>query len=78
MPLEKPPTIEDKAFAAVDDQWRTAREIYVLVDDGAALSTRTALMRLADAGRIERRYDPDRNGQISRYRRIEDKAAAAH
>ncbi len=33
--MTKPPTIEDKALAAVDREWRTAREIYAILDEGA-------------------------------------------
>jgi hypothetical protein len=66
--LEKPPTIDDKALAAVDGQWRTAREIFRLVDEGAFSSFRCALARLADAGMIECRRDPHASGEIARYR----------
>jgi len=30
--MKKPPTIDDKALAAVDSEWRTAREIYSILD----------------------------------------------
>jgi len=66
----KPPTIDDKALAAVDREWRTAREIYAILDEGAFVSTMAALIRLATAGKIERRYDPYRNVKISRYRSV--------
>jgi hypothetical protein len=66
--LKKPPTIDDKAQAAVDSEWRTAREIYAILDEGAFTSTAAALIRLADAGRIERRHDPHRNVKVVRYR----------
>ena len=66
--LPQPPTIDDKAFAAVDGEWQTAREIFAIVDDGADTTLKAALIRLADAGKIERRYDPHRNGTIARYR----------
>jgi len=68
--MKKPPTIEDKALAAVDSKWRTAREIYAILDEGAFASTVTALIRLADAGKIERRHDPYRNSKVSRYRSV--------
>jgi hypothetical protein len=69
--LQKPPTIDDKALAAVDGTWRTAREIRTLLDEGYTIgSTRSALGKLADAGNVERRHDPDpRSGTIARYRR---------
>jgi hypothetical protein len=66
--LKKPPTIDDRAQAAVDSEWRTAREIFAIVDKGAFVSTVAALIRLADAGKIERRHDPSRNAKILRYR----------
>jgi hypothetical protein len=74
--MTKLPSIEDKALAAVDDEWRTAREIFVIIDEGAFISTRTALARLANAGLIERRKEPRQHWQIARYR--VGTAAAAH
>jgi hypothetical protein len=67
--LPQPPTIDDKAFAAVDGEWRTSRKIFAIVDDGAHTTLKVALIRLADAGKIERRYEPYRNGKIAMYRR---------
>jgi hypothetical protein len=32
--LPKPPTIDDKALAAVDRGWRSAREIHAILDEG--------------------------------------------
>jgi len=49
--MKKPPTIDDKALAAVDSEWRTAREIYAILDEGAFISTIAALTRLVNAGR---------------------------
>jgi hypothetical protein len=69
MGMKKPPTIDDKALAAVDRDWRTAREIYAIIDEGAFASTVAALIRLADAG-IERRHHPYRNVKVSRYRSV--------
>jgi hypothetical protein len=66
--MKKPPTIDDKALAAVDREWRTAREIYTIVDEGAFISTVAELTRLVNAGKIERRHDPYRNVTVSRYR----------
>jgi hypothetical protein len=68
--MKKPPTINDKALAAVDSEWRTAREIFAILDEGAYRSTVAALVRLADAGTIERRHDPHRNMMVARYRRV--------
>jgi hypothetical protein len=68
MGMKKPPTIDDKALAAVDCEWRTAREIYAIIDEGAFVSTVTALIRLADPGKIERRHNPYRNARVARYR----------
>jgi hypothetical protein len=68
--MTKPPTIEDKALAVVDREWRTAREIYAIIDEGAFISTVAALTRLVNAGKIERRQDPYRNVKISRYRSL--------
>jgi hypothetical protein len=45
-----------------------AREIYAILDEGAFVSTAAALVRLADAGRIEQRHDPHRNVKVRRYR----------
>jgi hypothetical protein len=53
--MTTPPTVDDKALAAVDSEWRTAREIYAIIDQGA--STVGAVIRLADVGKIERRRD---------------------
>jgi hypothetical protein len=66
--MSKPPMIDDKAIAVVDGEWRSAREIYAILDEGAFVSTAAALVRLADAGRIERRHDPYRNVKVRRYR----------
>jgi hypothetical protein len=68
--MKKPPTIDDKAFAVVDNEWRTAREIYAILDEGAFASTVAALIRLADAGKVERRPDPFRNVKVTRYRSV--------
>jgi hypothetical protein len=66
--MSKPPMIDDKAIAVVDGEWRSAREIYAILDEGAFVSTAAALVRLADAGRIERRHDLYRNVKVMRYR----------
>ena len=66
--MTRPPTIDDKALAAVGSEWRTAREIYAILDEGAYNSTVAALTRLANAGTIARRLDPYRNVKIWRYR----------
>jgi hypothetical protein len=66
--MEKPLTIDDKALAAVGCDWRTAREIFAILDEGAFTSTVAALIRLADAGKIDQRYDPFRNVKVARYR----------
>jgi hypothetical protein len=66
--LKKPPTIDDRAQAAVNSEWRTAREIYEIIDQGAFVSTAAALVRLADAGRIQRRHDSHRKAKVVRYR----------
>jgi hypothetical protein len=69
--MTKLPTIDDKAFATVDCEWRTAREIFAILDEGAFSSTAGALIRLVAAGKVERRHDPYRNLQkITRYRRV--------
>ena len=65
---EETPTIDDNAFAAVDNEWRTAREIYAI--EGAFASTVAALIRLADAGKLERRHEPFRNLKVMRYRSV--------
>jgi hypothetical protein len=68
--LKKPPAISDKALAAVNGEWRTAREIFAVLEEGAYRSTVAALVRLADDGTIERRYDAHRNMMVARYRRV--------
>jgi hypothetical protein len=68
--LKKPPTIDDKPLAAVDSDWRTAREIYAILSEGAFISTVAALTRLVNAGKLERRHDPFRNVKVSRYRNV--------
>jgi hypothetical protein len=70
MGMKKPPTIYDKALAAVDREWCTAREIYAILDEGAFISTVAVLTRLVNAGKIERRHDPYRNVKVSRYRSV--------
>jgi hypothetical protein len=65
--MKKPATIDDKALAAVDREWRTAREIYAILDEGAFVSTIAALTRLVNAGKVDR-HDPYRNVKVSRYR----------
>jgi hypothetical protein len=47
--LPRPPLVEEKLLAVVDDEWRTAREIYMLFDEGELSTARSALCRLADA-----------------------------
>jgi hypothetical protein len=64
--MKKPPTIDDKALAAVDSEWRTAREIYSILDQGAFISTVAALACLVSAGKVDRRHDPNRNVKVSR------------
>lgn len=68
--LSRPPTIDDKALAAVDGEWRTARDIFDLVREGAFSTTRLALTRFAGDGRIDRRYEPypRGGGEIAWYR----------
>jgi hypothetical protein len=68
--MTKPPTIDDRALAAVNSEWRTAREIYAILDQGAFASTVAALIRLADAGKVERRHDLYRNVKVARYRSV--------
>jgi hypothetical protein len=68
--MTKPPTIDDKVLAAVGSEWRSAREIYAILDEGAFSSTVAALTRLVNTGKIERRHDPYRNVKISRYRSL--------
>jgi hypothetical protein len=68
--MKKPSTINDKALAAVDGEWRTAREIFAILDEGAYRSTVAALVRLAHAGTIGRRHDSYRNMKVARYRRV--------
>ena len=72
--MSKPPMINDKAIAVVDGEWRSAREIYAILDEGAFVSTAAALVRLADAGRIERRHDLYRNAKVLRYRSMKEAA----
>jgi hypothetical protein len=67
MDEEPPPTIDDKVLAAVDSEWRTAREIYGILDEGAFISTVAALTRLVNGGKTKRRHDPYRNVKVSRY-----------
>jgi hypothetical protein len=74
--LARPPTIVDKALAAVDGEGRTVREIFATVDEGAAGSVRDALIRLAAAGRVDQRYDPHPTGRIARYRVLQADADA--
>jgi hypothetical protein len=76
--MTKPATIDDKALAAVDDEWRTAREIFALLAVGHTVSgTRGALIVLANTGKIERRYDTRQAGVIARYRRLTERAPAS-
>ncbi len=70
--LARPPTTEENALAVVNGEWRTAREIFAIVDEGAFSTTRTALAKLADEGKIERRYEPHPAGEIARYRKARE------
>lgn len=72
--LPRPPLVEEKLLAVVDGEWRTAREIHALFDEGELSTARGALCRLANVERVERRYDPHPTEKIARYRKIE----AAH
>jgi hypothetical protein len=49
--MKKPPTINDKALAAVASEWRTAREIFAILDEGAHRSTVAALVGLRTLAR---------------------------
>ena len=49
--MKKPPTISDKALAAVDSEWRTAREVFAILDEGAYRSTVAALVGLRTLAR---------------------------
>jgi hypothetical protein len=73
--MSKPLLIDDKAIAVVDGEWRSAREIYAILDEGAFTSTAAALVRLANAGRIERRHDPCRTEKVVRYRSQNQRSA---
>lgn len=70
MTLPRPPLMDERVLPIVDDEWRTALEIYALFGEEGPQATRHALARLAAAGKIERRYDPLGIGFISRYRKI--------
>jgi hypothetical protein len=37
--MSKPAMIDDKAIAVVDGEWRSAREIYAILDEGAFVTT---------------------------------------
>jgi hypothetical protein len=49
--MKKPLTINDKALAAVASEWRTAREIFAILDEGAHRSTVAALVGLRTLAR---------------------------
>jgi hypothetical protein len=66
--LARPPLVEERLLAIVDGEWRTAREIYAIFDEGELSTIRSTLSRLANAEKIERRHDPHPNITISRYR----------
>lgn len=70
MALPRPANIDEKLLAAVDGEWRTAAALHAIVGEGSPTTARSALIRLANARRIERRYDAHQNGQIARYRRV--------
>ena len=44
--MKKSLTINDKALAAVASEWRTAREMFAILDEGAHRSTVAALVGL--------------------------------
>jgi hypothetical protein len=71
--LPRPPSMDERVFPVVDDQWRTALAIYAVFGEEGPHATRQALSRLAGAGRIERRYDPLGTGFICRYRKLQAK-----
>jgi hypothetical protein len=49
--MKKPLTINDKALAAVASEWRTAREMFAILDEGAHRSTVAALVGLRTLAR---------------------------
>ena len=49
--MKKPRTINDKALAAVASEWRTAREMFAILDEGAHRSTVAALVGLRTLAR---------------------------
>jgi hypothetical protein len=49
--MKKPLTINDKALAAVASKWRTAREMFAILDEGAHRSTVAALVGLRTLAR---------------------------
>lgn len=75
--LPRPPLVEERLLAVVDGEWRTAREIHARFDEGEVSTARGALGRLADAERVERRYDPHPTERIARYRSKQGANAAA-
>lgn len=68
--LPRPPLVEERLLAVVDGEWRTAREIYAIFDEGTWDHARRKLKQLASTGAIECSYDPKTPGEIARYRRI--------
>lgn len=74
--LDRPLTLDDKLLAVIDATWRTAREVFDIVDEGAPVTVKTRLAALSNAGLVDRRYDPHRNQQIARYRRLPGPSAA--
>ena len=63
--------MDEKALAAVDDEWRSARQILDLVGEDALSTVRSALGRLVNIEAIERRYDVHRSKITALYRRRE-------
>jgi hypothetical protein len=67
--LPRPPLVEERLLAVVDGQWRTAREIHAMFDEGSLDTVRGALLNLAKAGKVEREQVAHPTQVFSRYRR---------
>lgn len=60
--------VADETFQAVDQYWRTARDIWQRVGCWGFTSIRHALTKLEHDGAVEAKLAPHHNGEVIKYR----------
>lgn len=61
-------------YKAVDQRWRTARDIHVRVGCWGFISVRHALNKMADKGLIDVKSKAHRNGEVLEFRLMQVEA----